>query len=219
MPCCFSKLRRTDAGELQQLRRVIRAAGDQDFLARPRGPQRAALPVFDRPRTASFEQDALRQRRGFDVQIASAFGGTKIGTAPCWRAGRAASWSGKIRRLPGVAPLKSGLVGMPVSRRRHDEGLRQRIGMPPVRHRQRAAGAVIFVGAALLIFGLLEIGQHVVIAPAGVAALAPAIVVLVLAAHIQQAVDRTRSAQHLAARLKHRCARPVPAPARSGTSS
>jgi hypothetical protein len=32
--------------------------------------------------------------------------------------------------------------------------------------------------------------------------LTPAIIVFVLAAHIKQAVDRTRSAQHLAARLK-----------------
>jgi hypothetical protein len=33
--------------------------------------------------------------------------------------------------------------------------------------------------------------------------LAPAIVILVLAAHIEQPVDRTRAAQNLAARLKH----------------
>ena len=62
---------------------------------------------------------------------------------------------------------------------------------------------MIFVGAALLVLGLLEIGQHVVKAPADIAALAPAVVVLVLAAHIEQAVDRARSAQHLAARLEH----------------
>ena len=84
-----------------------------------------------------------------------------------------------------------------------DEGFRQRIMVPPVGHRQRSAAAVIFVGAALLVLGLLEIGQHVVIAPAGIAALAPAIVILVLAAHIEQAVDRTRTAEHLAARLEH----------------
>jgi hypothetical protein len=61
---------------------------------------------------------------------------------------------------------------------------------------------MIFVGTALLVLGLLEIGQHVVIAPAGIAALAPAIVILVLAAHIQQAVDRARSAEHFSARLE-----------------
>src|SRR3954454_11488784 len=67
----------------------------------------------------------------------------------------------------------------------HDEGLRQRIGMPPIRYRQRPAGAVIFIGATLLVLSLLEIGQYVVIAPAGIAALTPTVVILVLAAHIQ----------------------------------
>src|SRR6185312_3100748 len=83
------------------------------------------------------------------------------------------------------------------------EGFRQGIMMTPVRYRQRTIRAVIVVGAALLVFSLLEVGQHVVIAPADIAALAPAVVVLVLAANIQKSIDRTRSAQHLAARLKH----------------
>src|SRR5439155_1279223 len=65
------------------------------------------------------------------------------------------------------------------------------------------ARAVVFVGTALLALGLPEIGQHVVITPAGIAALAPAIVVLVLAAHIEQAVDRARTAEHFSARLEH----------------
>src|SRR5438094_5111006 len=75
--------------------------------------------------------------------------------------------------------------------------------MPPVRHRQRPARAVVFVGTALLVLGLLEIGQHVVIAPTGIAALAPAIVILMLTAHIEQAVDRARTAEHFSARLEH----------------
>src|SRR3984893_12328153 len=75
--------------------------------------------------------------------------------------------------------------------------------MPPVRHRQRTAGAMIFVGAALLVFRLPEIGQHVVIAPAGIAALAPAVVILVLAAQVKQPVERARATQHLSARLKY----------------
>src|SRR3954471_3384400 len=57
------------------------------------------------------------------------------------------------------------------------------------------------VGTALLVLRFLEIRQDVIIAPAFVAALAPAIVVLVLAADVKQPVDRTRSAEHLAARL------------------
>jgi hypothetical protein len=75
--------------------------------------------------------------------------------------------------------------------------------MTQIRNRQRAANPVKIIRAAMLVFGFLEIGQHVVKAPAMVAVLTPAVVVLVLTADIEQAVDRTRSAQHLAARLKH----------------
>jgi hypothetical protein len=70
-------------------------------------------------------------------------------------------------------------------------------------NRLRAADAVEIVGAAHLVFGLLEIRQHVIKTPAQIAVLAPAIVIFVLAAHIEQPVDRTRSAQNLAAGLKH----------------
>src|ERR1700732_1379596 len=75
--------------------------------------------------------------------------------------------------------------------------------MTQIGNRQRAAAAVKIIRAALLVFGFLEIGQDIVKAPAIVAMLTPAIVVLVLSADIKQAVDRTRTAQYLAARLKH----------------
>ena len=58
----LEQVRGSDPGELQQLRRVVGAAGDQDLLARLGRAQAAFLPVFDRPGAASLEQDALRQR-------------------------------------------------------------------------------------------------------------------------------------------------------------
>ncbi len=82
-----------------------------------------------------------------------------------------------------------------------DEGFAQRMRLAHIGDRERPAGAVQFVAAALLVLGAPEIGQHVGKAPADIAELAPVVVVLVLAAHIEQAVDRARAAQHLAARL------------------
>src|SRR5262249_56623457 len=70
-----------------------------------------------------------------------------------------------------------------------------------VGHRELAAGSVNLVGAALLIFGARKMGKHLAKAPAGIAELPPMIVILVLAADIEQAVDRARSAEHFAARL------------------
>src|SRR5829696_3087100 len=69
--------------------------------------------------------------------------------------------------------------------------------------RQWPVDNVEFVRPALLVFCLLEIGKHVVISPAGIAALAPAIVILVLAPHIEQAVDRARTAEHFSTRLEY----------------
>src|SRR6202030_177208 len=66
---------------------------------------------------------------------------------------------------------------------------------------QRAAHPVKLVGAALLVFGLLEERQHIVIAPALAALLAPAVVIGRRAAHVDHAVDRTGTAKNLAARL------------------
>ena len=64
-----------------------------------------------------------------------------------------------------------------------------------------AAGAVQLVGPVEVVLGPLEVGQDVVPAPAGVAQLAPAVVVRGLAAHVDHAVDRRAAAQHLAARI------------------
>ena len=54
--------------------------------------------------------------------------------------------------------------------------------------------------AILVAFRALEEGQHIVIAPAPVARLRPEVVILFLAAHIEQPVDRGRTAQRLAPR-------------------
>ena len=65
---------------------------------------------------------------------------------------------------------------------------------------ERPADAMIVVGAALLVLGALEIGQHVLVRPADIAELAPDVVVLGLPAHVEQAVDGAGAAEHAAAR-------------------
>ena len=136
------------------------------------------------------------------MQVAAALRRAKIGE--CGAGAPAAAGRGleKSRAFLGRA-VEVGIGRDADFSRGNDEGLRQRIVVAPVGHRQRPVRAVIFVRTALLVLGLLEIGQHVLIAPAGIAALAPAIVVLVLAAHVQQPVDRTRTAEHFSARLEH----------------
>ena len=199
----LQEIRRSDAGELQQLRRIIRAARDQDFPARPRGAQRALPACIRRPARAGPRTGCAAPAPRF--RYADCCGSSpgedrrsaELARRPLPRRGLEEAGAFLRRAVEIGVGGNAGLGG------RHHEGFRQRIGVAPVRDRQRPAGAVIFVGAALLVFGLLEIGQHVVITPAGIAALAPAVVILMLAAHIEQAVDRARSAEHLAARLEH----------------
>src|SRR5580704_3680999 len=84
-----------------------------------------------------------------------------------------------------------------------DEGAMQFVPRPQIGDAQRPAGAVMLVGAALLMLGTPEIGQHVLIRPAGIAELAPQIEILSLAADVNEPVDRARPAEHLAARPQH----------------
>ena len=58
----------------------------------------------------------------------------------------------------------------------------------------------VFVGAPLLVLGALEIGQHLVEGPTGIAELAPMIVVLGLPANVEQSVDGAGATQHFAPR-------------------
>ena len=77
-----------------------------------------------------------------------------------------------------------------------DERLRDRMRLGQIADGERPAGAVPNIGAADLVLGFLEIRQHVRKTPAGIAEIAPVVIVLRLAAHVEQAVDRARPAQH-----------------------
>ena len=79
-------------------------------------------------------------------------------------------------------------------------GIENRPANPRIDDRQFAAGAVRVAGAAEIIFAPFEIREHIVPAPPDIALLAPAVEVERMAAHIDHAVDRRRSAKGLAAR-------------------
>ena len=87
--------------------------------------------------------------------------------------------------------------------RRLDEDVAQGIGIGPLGDVERPVGAVEIVLQALVALGLLEEGEYVGMTPAGIAELAPAVVIVRLAADIDHGVDRARAAQRLAARPIH----------------
>ncbi len=125
------------------------------------------------------------------------------------------------RRAP-APPLAHGLLKIPdafllrpvdvvVARnaqlhRAGDEAVAELAVVRRVADSQRPARAVIAVRPAFLVLRPLEIGQHVVVGPTGIAELPPLVVVGTVAANVEQAVDRARPAQHLAARPLQRTA-------------
>ena len=68
-----------------------------------------------------------------------------------------------------------------------------------VRHVQRSAAPAVLIAIGIVL-GFLEIGQDVQPAPAGIAQRPPVVEVGFLAADMDHGVDRTRPAEHLAAR-------------------
>ena len=83
---------------------------------------------------------------------------------------------------------------------RLEHGVDQRGHRAAVRHAEGPTDAVVLVLAALVVLGALEVGQHLVVAPARGPAGRPAVVVGAVAAEVDHRVDRARSADDLAAR-------------------
>jgi hypothetical protein len=91
-------------------------------------------------------------------------------------------------------------------RRRFAERLQQRPAHALPLDAAFAAGAMRSALAKAMILVLLEERQHVLPAPAGESELAPMVVVAGLAAHVEHGIDRRRSADHLAARIRQAAA-------------
>jgi hypothetical protein len=189
----------------KQLRRLDRAGRQQHLGAAARGLDLAALPVGDADGAAAFEHQLAGERIGLDAQVGAVLRGREVGlggaAAPALVRGQlvvARAFLGSAVEVFGAR--HAGLL------RAADEGFDELVLRRDVRHLQRPVAAVEGIAAALVAFGLDEVGQHVVVAPAGVAERGPVVVVLALAADVDEAVDRARAAQRLAAR-------PVDAPA------
>ena len=195
---------RSHARQHQQLRRVHRAAAQDDLHLCACDLVAAVDDVAHAHRVVLVEDDALDQRAGDDVHVVL----VALDRGPQVGAGGAPALLALLRHLVladaflhgavevGEA-LVAGLLGG-LHERLADLG---RVGL--VGDVQRPAGAVERVGAALVVLGLLEERQHVLVAPALVAELAPVVVVPGVAAHIEHGVDRRRAAERLAARPVH----------------
>ena len=202
---------RADARELQDLRRADRA-GREDHLAR-RARRCAGCPCWRTRRPSTRLPVEHEPRRP------CACGQDRRGCGRCSagrrkRLGRAPAHAAPLVDLEVAAALVVAAVEVVdlrdaglgrrsrkasrISQRRRGSSTRHSPPAPCSSSKRRARAPT---GPRAL-----EVGQHVVPGPAGIAQLAPLVVVARLAAHVDHAVDRGAAAQHLAARIVERAA-------------
>ena len=79
--------------------------------------------------------------------------------------------------------------------------LDERIARTQLRDIQRTVVPMVFVAKIFVALSFFEIGQHVIVRPAGIAKPGPLVVIGAMAADINHRVDRARAAEGAAARL------------------
>ncbi len=203
MPSECQEIRRPYARQLQELRGVVGAAGEDHLLGRAHFDRRAALPALDvthADRTLAFEDDAGRMRMGPHMDV-----------RPLAR-----RMQERGRRTDAQAVLDGALgVGHALLDRAVVVGVARDAEADRARHERLAQRILpvhggdgqVAVAPAIGVLALadaplqpLEIGQHIRIAPAAIAELRPGVEILALAAVVDVAVDRGRAAERLAAR-------------------
>ncbi len=204
MPSDVQVIGRADARQHQELRRVHRAARQDDLAAAARDLVAAVDHVAHAHGAVLVEDDALDQGVGDDVDVVA----VALDRRPQIGAGRAPALLVALRHLVVADAVLLGAIEVVVARYAGlgagaDEAVVDLERMALLGDVQRPFSAVILVVVALVVLGLLEEGQHLAVAPALVAELAPVVVVGGVAAHIEHGVDRRGAAQRLAARPVH----------------
>ncbi len=140
-----------DAGQHQDLRRIDRAAGDDDFAARAHPDEPAVVQVLDADGARALEQDAGDQAPRLDAQIRARPGRSQVGH----RGAPAAAPVGRhVHRTEAFLPVAVHVVGLrvPGLPSRVDERAIERILHRARGDVERAAAAAIVVGALAAAF-------------------------------------------------------------------
>ncbi len=188
-PVLFEQVAAADAGQLQDLGRLHRAGGQDHFLARGDGRHLARAADLDTGGGLVLDQHAGDDRVGHDVQVMSMLGRAQVADGR----GRAEATMGgvlQVRRALVVTVVVVLLVFEPSFLRTLHVGVGQFVEVLQAGHADGAVLAAQGRVARGVALHLLEVGQHVVPAPAGQAHVLPGIELRRIAADIDVAVDR-----------------------------
>ena len=185
-----------DARQPEDLRRQVGAGRDDDLALGAELEQLAQPRAGDADRAGAVEEHPVHVDVGLDGEVRAVHDRVQVGDR-----GAAAPAVARGELVPADAVLARAvevLAGGQAARRRGvEEGLREAGARQRVRDAQRPADAVVLGGAAHVVLGAQEVGQHVVPAPAQ---LGPLVVVGRVAADVDHRVDRRGAAERLAAR-------------------
>ncbi len=189
-----------ESGQHQQLRRVDRAAGDDHLAGVDALGVMPAAAQLHADRAAAIEQHAFDQGVRVYLQIPALAYRFQIGH--CSRAARAVALGDLVQAEAGlpwaveiVAAIKA-RAGSGVNKRR-----RQHVVMAQIGHAEWTADPVQCAGATTVVFAAQEPRQHLLPRPAQVTAgFGPTVVVGRHPTDVAHGVDRTGTAQGLAAR-------------------
>jgi hypothetical protein len=190
-----------DARQHQQLGRAEGAGTDEDLTTRPHQPRQPFDAVVHAHGAAAGQAQPGGLGVGDDFQVGPVEVGRQIGL------GCAAALAVDLGHLvdegtEGLGAVVVADIGQALQGRGGQEGLVDGAGAARQRDVERPAAPMQGAVAELLVvLRAAEIGQHLVIAPAGIAQAGPMVVVVAMAAHIEHGVDGAAAAQGLAARL------------------
>ena len=190
-----------DPRQHQDLRGVVGAGGEDDLaLGVQLGELVAALDLHADGAPA-VEQDPRAQRFGDHREVLARLPqrGAQVGH------GGAATHSVALGELVVADAVLLGAIEVVVARVPGllgglEEGVHERMPGAPIADGERTPDAVQLAGAALVVLGTQEVGQHRVPSPPLRAERFPLVVVGTVAAHVDHGVHRRGAAQHLAAR-------------------
>ena len=188
-----------DAREHQDLRRLQSARAQHHFARGACLHQFVADPIPHAHGAPALENDPLGVRIRHDLEILPGDSGSQVRLRSRAAQPRARRQL-EVAHAPLALAVEVAVAGHADRVGGGDEGFHEFMAALDVRDAHRPVATVELAGAAIVPFRAAEVRQDVLVAPAFATECAPAVEILVLAADVDEPVDRARAAERAPAR-------------------